>query len=78
MRGACMTCCPTLVLIPVWITPKTEVTAATATMPETARPAAAGPVRQRGVDHGAEQDGGGQPDDGGGGDDDSDDRQLQR
>ena len=33
VRSPCMTCWPTLVLIQVWITPKAEVTAATATMP---------------------------------------------
>ena len=32
-----MTCWPTLVLIQVWITPKAEVTAATATMPITSQ-----------------------------------------
>src|SRR6185312_14822930 len=33
VRRPCMTCWPTFVLIQVWITPKAEVTAATATMP---------------------------------------------
>jgi hypothetical protein len=37
VRSACMTCWPTLVLIQVWITLKTEVTAATATMPITSQ-----------------------------------------
>ena len=37
VRSPCMTCWPTLVLIQVWITPKAEVTAATATMPTTSQ-----------------------------------------
>ena len=37
VRSPCMTCWPTLVLIQVWITPKAEVTAATATMPITSQ-----------------------------------------
>src|SRR5487761_691702 len=37
VRSPCMTCWPTLVLIQVWITPKAEVTAATATMPATSQ-----------------------------------------
>jgi hypothetical protein len=35
VRSPCMTCWPTLVAIQVWITPKAEVTPATATMPIT-------------------------------------------
>ena len=35
VRRPCMTCWPTLVLIQVWMTPKAEVTPATATMPAT-------------------------------------------
>ena len=37
VRSSCMTCWPTFVLIQVWITPKAEVTAATATMPITSQ-----------------------------------------
>src|SRR5450755_3726878 len=37
VRSPCMTCWPTLVLIQVWITPKAEVMAATATMPMTSQ-----------------------------------------
>ena len=37
VRSPCMTCWPTLVLIQVWITPKAEVTAATAIMPATSQ-----------------------------------------
>ena len=37
VRSSCMTCCPTLVLIQVWMTPKAEVTAATATIPITSQ-----------------------------------------
>ena len=37
VRSVCMTCCPTLVLIQVWITPKMEVMAATPTMPSTSQ-----------------------------------------
>ncbi len=37
VRRPCMTCWPTLVLIQVWITPKAEVRAATATMPATSQ-----------------------------------------
>ena len=33
VRSRCMTCWPTLVEIQVWMTPKADVTAATATMP---------------------------------------------
>ena len=37
VRSPCMTCWPTFVLIQVWITPRAEVTAATATMPITSQ-----------------------------------------
>src|ERR1035438_3958878 len=37
VRSPCMTCWPTLVLIQVWITPRAEVIAATATMPMTSQ-----------------------------------------
>ena len=37
VRSSCMTCWPTLVLIQVWITPKAEVTAATATIAATSQ-----------------------------------------
>ena len=37
VRSPCMTCWPTLVLIQVWMTPKAEVMAATATMPITSQ-----------------------------------------
>ena len=37
VRSSCITRWPTLVLIQVWITPKAEVTAATATMPITSQ-----------------------------------------
>ena len=37
VRSPCMTCWPTLVLIQVWITPRAEVIAATATMPTTSQ-----------------------------------------
>ncbi len=37
VRSPCMTFWPTLVLIQVWITPRAEVTAATATMPMTSQ-----------------------------------------
>ena len=41
VRSPCMTCWPTFVLIQVWITPKAEVTAATATMPATSQTSSA-------------------------------------
>ena len=37
VRSPCMTCWPTFVLIQVWITPRAEVMAATATMPITSQ-----------------------------------------
>ena len=37
VRSSCMTCWPTFVLIQVWITPRAEVTAATASMPMTSQ-----------------------------------------
>ncbi len=37
VRSPCMTCWPTLVAIQAWMTPKAEVTAATATMPATSQ-----------------------------------------
>ena len=57
VRSPCMTCWPTLVLIQVWITPKAEVTAATATMPITSQASSRTfRSRQGGVDDRAEQE----------------------
>ncbi len=77
VRSPCMTCWPTFVLIQVWITPRAEVMAATATMPITSQASQPHvPGRQGGIDDRAEQERGGQPDDGGGDDDGGDDREL--